>query len=378
MSIEETLKELREEKELSRLHIDMLGKLSSSKNIRKLRGPAKRFYKLYLIKMFADAVYNNYSDYKKMEKFLHDMLADKGDTLLKQMRGSEKRDDMFERDILLLQKTFLFKISDGNLDRIIEFIRSYSLNYLTSEKTLYKYKDLKFFIMDIHFYDIAILPHWWIDLNPFIKQPTITFPEYFAYQDIINLWNDVLDKEERMYRMRKDKGLSLSNREYRCLNHSSNTTLRMCLIAATNFVEGYLLYYFYNVKSMNKYPGNSLVKETKIRKINDKRIYKELIKKEYTSQVGIIDPLYKKYEEMLDLRDRIVHLSAFKDDEVSHSQMQPLISISIDKTAEMLSDCVDLVLSIEGMVEEKLLFWWDSMEYPDFKSYKRISNLKSK
>lgn len=120
-----------------------------------------------------------------------------------------------------------------------------------------------------------------------------------------------------------------------------------------------------------------LRKSNRLRSINDKQIIEDLILVEYPSAKSVLNTLYSRYLEILEVRDAIVHLSPFKDDDSKRSRIELTLYYSVNQVAEINTTCYHFVKTIDGLVNQGMLFWKTYMSDPNFKSLTLISNLNS-
>ena len=269
----------------------------------------------------------------------------------------------------------MFIIEDSILNKYIEFLKV----YLKNEKTLFLYNEVK------EFWDVnelfnrtgntSVLPHHWIELALFkYSLPINTVPEFFAYQDVINLWNETLRKYNELVIL--NDNFKQGTDEYRTINYTYSTLLRSTLTAGVHYFETYLYYMYYNLKHKMKFPSNSVIKRNDIRKINDKEIIRKLLYKEFSNLESLTEDNWAIYQEALEYRDAFVHISAFEENGVS--RMQYLLSFDLAKLKLFLSNIFSFIEIIEQEVgEEKILFWKSLFENPDFLNEKIITNIKN-
>src|SRR5690606_3910635 len=201
-----------------------------------------------------------------------------------------------------------------------------------------------------------------------------TFPEFITYGDLISLWNIYLDK-----RNLKTQGILMKSdrRKIRLLDSEIHALHISLWTQAVTFVESYLYYIFYNIKKSN-YRLNSSKAQGFINATlpDDNQIIDSLILSEFHSQETTefssnIKKLHKEYRKINNIRNRFIHASAF--DENSQSHLLPLISNNSDELINALEICSRLILEIEKILpaELQILFWWDSIQHPNFKEYKK-------
>ncbi|MEH6896457.1 hypothetical protein V7Y53_19345, partial [Bacillus velezensis] len=262
------------------------------------------------------------------------------------------------------------------------FLRKFVKDFIDKEKRLYLYSEVKNLYDFKHFYSgqYKLKSHHWIDINIY-HFATPTFPEYYNYIDLINSWNDFVNKSSNYKGIYFSREKDEKYREIKELEYSINSNARFLIVLAITFVESYLYYYFYNIKAHEPKNKNEEVAGILNKKglVNDTDIIKNLIFKLHNEiaedvEINILFDSYKKYNDM---RNRYVHASAFIDESNQMSQLQPLLNLTQDKVCNVCQDCVDFVVAIDKKLpeDERLLFWWDQYETPDFKKIQHISTL---
>ncbi|MER2058179.1 MAG: hypothetical protein ABTA16_05105 [Niallia sp.] len=266
-------------------------------------------------------------------------------------------------------------INDTLLNKYIEFLT----NYLKSEKKLFLYNDLEEFWDIEKLYNntinIKMHPHHWIELYRFrYKTPIHTFPEFFAYQDVINLWNETLSKYKEL-EILADK-YNINDKAVRTVNYSYSSLLRNTLTAGVHYFETYLYYIYYNLKSKMKFSHNKVIKRSDVRKINDKEIINELLYKEIANLESLTSKNWSEYIKTLEYRDAFVHMSAFEEKGIS--RMEYLVSFDQEKLITFLENIFEFIEHIENSLgQDKILFWKEMFEEPNFDENLPVSNLKN-
>lgn len=348
-------------------------------------GDRRRAYRLVMASYFTSAFLNderefNWAQYRAFQMYTSAISNDY------QLIDEEILDDILNRSVVYLCNTCKFRflksrekdkfiIEDSILNKYIEFLKV----YLKNEKTLFLYNEVK------EFWDVnelfnrtgntSVLPHHWIELALFkYSLPINTVPEFFAYQDVINLWNETLRKYNELVIL--NDNFKQGTDEYRTINYTYSTLLRSTLTAGVHYFETYLYYMYYNLKHKMKFPSNSVIKRNDIRKINDKEIIRKLLYKEFSNLESLTEDNWAIYQEALEYRDAFVHISAFEENGVS--RMQYLLSFDLAKLKLFLSNIFSFIEIIEQEVgEEKILFWKSLFENPDFLNEKIITNIKN-
>lgn len=360
------------------IDIDELIEMASSDKVREFRSHPKKVYKYMLCGILQDILVNgdfssghSYGQVKLMSISPSSWPNKEGDgyTIMKQ------------RVITDLKSCYFFEPErDSQVDLIIAFFRKFLDAYKEHEKTLYLVSeltpllDIKMLVKDIHGNNLR--DHHWIDIT--FKQPLVpTYPEFFNYVDLINLWNDFIEKYNKVKQMKEEKSNLKSNPVWRELDYSYSSSLRTLIILVINFVESYLYYYFYNSKQENKYSTNKLFSIKGF--IQDTQIVEDLIFEvhHHIRDNSNIETLYSTYNKAIKIRDRFVHTSAFIDKTNKVAELQPLLNIKLDDTIFYLQSCVDFVYLLDSMLpdDEKILFWRKRFETPNFNLKEKISVL---
>ncbi len=374
--------------------IDELIVLFSSNKIREFRQHSKPLYKYHLCGIVNSVIMQGnfwtgpgYGEAKLMSlssNFFPNQMR-KGYTLMKQRTIDTLRNNFFHSPE-----------KDSQVDMIISFFRKFLEDYKKEGKSLILVKDFEK-IIDIKKLllkqkGIKVKDHHWLDVG-FKQGIVLTVPEFFNYLDLINLWNDLIKKNDIMQNLIEEQCKEkdflfylnpntirhLENEpKLRELDYSRQASFRALIIQGVNLVESYLYYYLYNVKSEGKYKGQSKVL-TMRGHIQDKQIVKDLIFKvhHHIANDTKINELYNQYLKTVDIRDRFVHTSAFVEESNKMPQLQPLLSIQFNSVINHIQTCIDFVYSIDDMlpVDDKMLFWKDRFETPIFAEEKKISVL---
>src|SRR5699024_611935 len=228
----------------------------------------------------------------------------------------------------------------------------------------------------------TIKNHHWIDFN--IRHGvTPTYPELISYNDLINSWNYILETSN-IY----TEKLSAQNKEsdeLRDLEYSIFSFQRFGYTTCVTFFEAYLYYIFYNLKSQNIYiddPKIQSLYKLNRKKVTDEEILKQIIKPKYFSHkdddLDQFNDFKKKYKKLNDIRNSIIHTSAFENESNQLATMELFFDIDINKVRKAYELIIDFTLLIESKLPEdhKILFWWNFYEEPDFKSNKKIKKIR--
>lgn len=359
----------------------------SNVTIRKFSGDTKVIYRLLIANFFCSSFTSDFERFNYAKGNLERLYFSLKNNNVHQLDKDELKDiklncTMYlhlrcKLNVMVFDKSLDENyVNEEQLNSSVVFFRKYAEDYTNSKKTLYRYSNVKEFWKIERFYEkpnTKLLPHHWIEIKPFnYPYPILTFPEYFAYQDLINLWNDTLAKHNET----EELGFRYNDSKSRETRYSYFSSLRTCLTLGVHFIETYLYYLYYNMKSNPIFKNNAIIKRKDIRKITDKTIIEKLIFEEFPDLKSNLNSFYKKYKETLEFRDAFVHMSAFTEDKSDLSRMQRLININIDMITGYLQNGIDMIINIEeGIQENKILFWWDRVESPNFINKNHISPL---
>ncbi|HLR09900.1 MAG TPA: hypothetical protein VK120_00750 [Sporosarcina sp.] len=225
---------------------------------------------------------------------------------------------------------------------------------------------------------ITLKDHHWLDFGFDGNPITATYPEFFNYIDLINLWNDFVSKYKQYEQLIVTRD---NNNEIRRLHYSLNSSSRFLVISSIIFVESYLYYLFYSIKNNNTYSNDDRVKGILNRRgyIQDTQIVEDIIFKlfEEVENNQFIKKKYDLYEQSIELRNRLVHTSAFVDESNNLSQLHPLIDIDLKDVISIAQNSIDFVVKIDELLpdEDKILIWWDRFDTPDFYKLEPINTL---
>lgn len=357
--------------------IDELIDLCSSEKIREFRSYPKKVYKHYLAGILNDILFEN-----SINKSLNYHQALFMSMTPQSHPNSEGPGYIkIKKNIVtkLENNNFITPERDSQLDLVIAFLRQYLNELKGNDKTLYLVSDFtKIVRVKRYFWEnqgLILQNHHWLDIT-LTKPVTPTFPEFFNYQDLINLWNDYIYKYNDYKKILEENG-SENSPKFRELNYSIKGSERTLIVLATNFVESYLYYYFYNIKSSGKFSGNKVMNIKGY--IQDTQIVEDLIFEEHEDLRNDenIQDLYVIFKETLKVRDRFVHTSAFVDGSNKIAELQPLLNINRDNVIKYLQNSIDLVSRVDSMLpeDEKILFWWERFENPIFSKFEYINPL---
>ncbi|MGM0950040.1 MAG: hypothetical protein ACQEWT_14570 [Bacillota bacterium] len=357
--------------------LEILKDLVSRSTLKKFNRDSRKIYKLLLCGVFGEIIHNGAFYRTDCYKLAYDM--------------NEKYDycnrvatvEMYEELLEKIESSFnFFDLRDSNyVNEVTGFLRRFINESIAKKKRLYLYSEVE------NLYDFKLLysgqyqlkSHHWIDINIY-HFATPTLPEYYNYIDLINSWNDFINKSSKFREIHFSMEKEEKRGEIKELEYSINSNSRFLIILAITFVESYLYYYFYNIKADESKNGNEKVAGfLKKSKVDDTDIIKKLIFKLHNeiAQDEEVKTLFNRYTKHNNLRNRFVHASAFIDESNQMSQLQPLLNLTQDKVCSICQDCVDFVVAIDEKLpeDERLLFWWDQYQTPNFKKMQHISTL---
>lgn len=361
------------------VNYEELDYLFSRNAISKLSKNPKKIYKNGLVAMFITALMVGDFNKKKKEYadnigFCHSVLDNP--RIFQNVETFKVVDDMVQAK---LQLVFVKNPkSDATINKIIEMMREIIKANLNGDRYLLTFEELE------HLLDVKALlnllfrnsnpnisHHHWIEFD--LERSIVhTFPDFITYADLISLWNIYIDKRELLH---QQKGLQSDRILIRVIDSEIHALHISLWTQAVTVVESYLYYIFYNIK-MSNYPLNSTKAQgfINVAKPDDNQILDSLILPEFSSQenegnISIIKQLHQQYKSINNIRNRFIHASAFDDNKQSH--LLPLVTSNSSKLLNALELCTDLVLEIEKILPTnlKILFWWDSMQHPNYKKY---------
>ncbi|BDG44795.1 hypothetical protein [Saccharococcus caldoxylosilyticus] len=288
-----------------------------------------------------------------------------------------------------LKDNFFHNYNDyQTIDNIIKFFRELVSEtkkhgtFLVNVSEVQKLLDVKKLYEATH---KNIQLHHWIEFNLFDGM-ILTVPEFFAYTDIVNNWNILVDKIEQYKSAMADDSVPFierkNNIENRRIRYEISSLSRILWVSSVTFVESYLYYLFYNLKQINYQPNSESGKSIlQLQKVEDEEIIKSLVLPEFIkNKNNELDRLIKKYIEINKIRNRFIHPSAFHSSS-NLSELLPLLTTTVNQVINTLEVCTKLVKMIDDYLPEnlKILVWWDRVSHPVFKEYKKgdITNPES-
>ena len=275
--------------------------------------------------------------------------------------------------------------SSDTVVKINTFFRE-KLELLRSGKRFWKVEEFeKLFSVEDYLenFDVPVKNHHWIDFNIYYGI-VLTYPEHITYNDLINSWNLILERTNKHQLL----GDNVENHNQRKqLEYEIFSLQRYSYTSCVTFFESYLFYLFYNLKSENVFKEDETIQKMYKRtytKVNDTDILDDIIEPKF-----ITDSCKEKYKELLeeykklnDIRNSIIHTSAFETlaDQTSSMELFMPIDIDLDILKEAFELVINFSLFIESLLPEefKILFWWDRFEEPDFNSRRKIKRTSIK
>lgn len=358
----------------------------TTEEIRKFSGESRKTYRVLIMKIFCAAWTNNTAMFSQgiIELFIMLELRERDHTKLDEEEYTNKRNRWCSylniynfKCVQNNEESKIYSLNDDALNKGVKFCKNYLDEFIKTDQKMYMYSQIKDFWDLENVYKKSktvkmngFLSCFWIDLRPFEAPiPTYTFPDYLAYQDMINLWNDAVYKRDKLITLKGDEV------ERRRISHSFVSTGKYAIVAGVHFVETYLFYFYYFCRLEKKFPRNKLTNRKNIRSVNDKEIIEQLLFKEYKDISQNLKELYEAYKQALEIRDAIVHLSPFKDDNSNKTRIELTMGFELWDISKHLQVCYDLVVAINETIDFNLLFWSELMEVPNFRGQKIISNL---
>ncbi|MGD6967126.1 hypothetical protein ACQCVP_11905 [Rossellomorea vietnamensis] len=363
--------------------MENLREMVSAEEVRKFSGSSRKTYRILMVNIFSSMWRNDGRSYHDFftQAMLMINLRDNDYEILESGEFQIKRDywckELYDNEFKFIKfENQQYIIDDEELlNKALKFCNDYIKEFLENDQKLYLYAIIQ------EFWDLKtlyrkktaasleeLLPSNWIDLNPFMYPlPIYTFPDYLAYQDMINIWNDLVEKS--------DKIIHAEGREKRSLQFSLVSSIKYSLVASVHFTEVYLFYFYYLCRLEGKYPENQLIKRRNIRSVNDKEIITDLVYEEFEDIPDALKSVYGEYLKILEIRDAIVHLSPFKDENTKKSRIELTLDLDMSVALRAIKTCFGLVKETNDIIGRDLLFWLNSMEMPYFDDFSKISNL---
>jgi hypothetical protein len=255
------------------------------------------------------------------------------------------------------------------LDFLINFFRQRLRELDDDAISLFQVKDISQILDTNKFTGIDCLKgHHWLEFS-LDRHITVTFPEYIVFNDLKVQWNYYLDVRERILQSKqsiiniKTDYEYLKDEQKRHDLYLYGSLHRMLIILCVSFVESYLYDLFLSIKESEQFNQEEIRSILNQNKVQDTEIIKRIlfvlfpyIKNDYE-----FADLFNTYREIIDVRDRFIHASAFIDDSSKKSQLEPLLRIEETFLLKALQNSIDIVKKIDTELpdELKLLYWMD-------------------
>lgn len=265
-------------------------------------------------------------------------------------------------------KTNHFKepYNDSFINWIIQFTRIRLNDLNKKNKSLFQVKELSTYLEVKEFFGFnSVANHHWVDLNlhsGFI----LTIPEAIIFHDFKAIWNQyvrtktLIEKQMAKVTSEKEHFEYFQKPEVRELTYSKYAYIRSLILLCTIFVESYLYNLFCSLKHSEIEGKDSLGAIFETKKIEDEEIVKKIIYKLFPSVKDSTKYLFKKYKDVLKIRNRYVHASPFSTASGDISELQPILNISDDLLLSSLKDSIDFIKALDQALPEQYanLFWW--------------------
>lgn len=265
-------------------------------------------------------------------------------------------------------KTNHFKepYDDTLINWIIQFTRIRLNDLKHKKKSLFQVKELSTYLEANKFFGFnSVANHHWIDFDlhsGFI----LTIPEAIIFHDFKAIWNQYVHTntmiEKQMAKVTSEKEYFEYSKkpEARELAYSKCAYIRSLILLCTIFVESYLYNLFCSLKHSEIEGKDDLGTIFETKKIEDEEIVKKIIYKLFPSVKDSTKYLFKKYLDVLKIRNRYVHASPFISGSGDISELQPILNISDDLLLSSLQDSFDFIKILgQGLPEQYAnLFWW--------------------
>lgn len=371
--------------------LELLFDLVKRNNVEKLSGKPKEMLRYQLASIFVSVIRGDFKNNQII-------LTNKIEVALNIRNRPNKIKEMdtnvlnkYKETIVNELRTNHFHNVDNysSITKIIKFFRD-KLFGLREDKRFWKVEDLEELLSVQGFLQMyypifkenTIKNHHWIDFN--IRHGIVpTYPELISYNDLINSWNCILETNS-LYQQ-KSSTQNTESDELRMLEYSLFSFQRFGYTACVTFFEAYLYYIFYNFKEQSMYIDDSKINglyRKNPRKITDEEILKKVIEPKFFNKKdkdsNQFKDFNKRYKKLNEIRNSIIHTSAFEDESNKHATMELFFELNINELRENYELIIDFTLLIESKLpaNHKILFWWGSYEEPNFKSNKKIKNIR--
>ncbi len=339
-----------------------------------LSGIPKKCYRYTLAAIFINIIFGNQlNDGQKVNSLIAQRILDNP----KEFTNFNLQDIKGTVEQSMKAKHFYNPTDYETVDKCIRFFRERIKSIKTKQASLFKASELSE-ILDVQkIFEQVIKPHHWLDFN--LNDGLIpTVPEFIAYGDVVNLWNDLIEKAE-LYQEEEKQPINdferYNSKSNRLVRYQLGTLMRTTWIAAVTFAECYLYYIFYNLSNDN-YPLHNQASKDLLgaKKIEDEEIVERILFLEFSdiSSNHKIKKLYKDYKEINNKRNRFIHPSAFNDKSQNISLLQTILNTNTGEVRDAVIVCTKLVKEIDDNLPDELriLFWWEKITHPDYENYK--------
>ncbi|KKG16578.1 hypothetical protein EO98_18940 [Methanosarcina sp. 2.H.T.1A.6] len=367
--------------------------LISHRRLKKTSGTYKKLYKYAICGIFINIIYG---------KHYTDMQCDNIRFLISFLKSPPKKTDVdlvfkiISTNVNSSLENSHFKKPYDNifLGNVITFLRCRLKEIDNNEISLFQIKEISQ-IFDVNkYYGISCLTdHHWVQFS--LDQPiTVTFPEYILFNDLKVQWNYYLDVRTNLSNSQtdikdmQDKYEYLKDNQNRHDSYSLGALHRTLIILCVSFVEAYLYDLLLSITENLSYNENINLDMNK-RKIQDKEIVDRVLFKLFPNikNDAKIGELFTKYKEVINIRDRYIHASAFIDPSSKESELKPLLKLNEKSLVESLQLSVDFVKKINELLPEelKILYWMDSNKTDEnyntainFNNFSKLTLINSK
>jgi len=366
----------------------LLELMNNKTSLKNLTGDNKKAYKYFLAGIFINIINGKEHEayqrdlYKKAEYILES--SKKGAKI--QKHGLNQIKSAVQRS---MEDSYILNHEcEDTTTKIIAFLRD-KLNDLNEGKSLFQVIEFSN-IIDVKMYFSKrgtpfIHNHHWVDFN-LVEGLIHTTPVFILLNDLKIHWNSFIELINQYTELQIKLIPYIGNHEFnnileiREIKNSYSGLYRTMIFTAVTFVEAFLLDVLINVKEVlpsekEKYPilnnkGN----------ITDEEILEQLLFKMYPHLKTKVNKFYRTYKEILNLRNRYVHASSYKEEHTNLSQLQYLLEFESEKVKVYLDSCIKIVKLINDELPEEIksLYWWDRFEEPDFTHDKKVSLLNIK
>lgn len=362
--------------------------MNNKTSLKNLTGDNKKAYKYFLVGIFINIIHGKDHEwyqrdlYQKAEYILAS--SKKGGKIQKQGLNQIKsavQKSMKDSDILNHECA-------DTTTKVIAFLRD-KLNDFIEGKSLFQVIEFSN-VIDVKAYFSKrgtpfIHNHHWIDIN--LEEGLIhTTPVFILLNDLKIHWNSFIELINQYTEMQIRLIPHIGKHEFdnileiREIKNSYSGLYRTMIFTAVTFVEAFLLDVLINVKEVfpNEKEKYSILNNKG--NISDEEIMEQLLFKLYPHLKTKVNNFYRTYKEILNLRNRYVHASSYKEEHTNLSQLQYLLEFESEKVKVYLDSCIKMVKLINDELPEEIksLYWWDRFEEPDFTHDKKISLLNIK